>query len=175
MTAAAGADAAISAARRREVIPGTPGFFHGQQDVQRLPPLAQRLATDFTTDPRSHSRCDVQLRIIDLALSGPDELGCGNRDLYADGARNRECVPDRGDAYIAGLATAVIGEAEGQVGVAAQVFHRKLVADLLDRVKEIPNFDPRLDYALVRAAGQLDETERNAAAASTRDVDLEIS
>ena len=32
------------------VITGTPAFFDGPQGVQRLPPLAQRLATDFATD-----------------------------------------------------------------------------------------------------------------------------
>jgi hypothetical protein len=36
------------------------------------------------------------------------------------------------DAYVAG-ARAVAGELGGQVGVAPQVFLRKLVADVLDR------------------------------------------
>jgi hypothetical protein len=34
------------------VMTGTPAFFDGQQGVQRLPPLAQRLQTDFRTDGR---------------------------------------------------------------------------------------------------------------------------
>lgn len=37
------------------LITGTPAFYDGQQGVQRLPPLAQRLATDFTTDARFDS------------------------------------------------------------------------------------------------------------------------
>ena len=45
------------------VITGTPAFYDGQQGVQRLPPLAQRLATDFTTDPRFDSPRAVQLRL----------------------------------------------------------------------------------------------------------------
>lgn len=32
------------------VITGTPAFFDGQQGAQRLAPLAQRLATDFTDE-----------------------------------------------------------------------------------------------------------------------------
>ena len=32
------------------VITGTPAFFDGPQGAQRLPPLAQRLHTDFTTE-----------------------------------------------------------------------------------------------------------------------------
>src|SRR5690606_7678798 len=34
------------------VITGTPAFYDGPQGVQRLAPLAQRLATDFMPDPR---------------------------------------------------------------------------------------------------------------------------
>jgi hypothetical protein len=34
------------------VITGTPAFYDGPSGVPRLPPLAQRLATDFSTDPR---------------------------------------------------------------------------------------------------------------------------
>src|SRR5947208_3525099 len=34
------------------VVTGTPAFFDGQQGVQRLPPLAQRLQTDFRTEAR---------------------------------------------------------------------------------------------------------------------------
>src|SRR5690606_18797076 len=37
------------------VITGTPAFYEGQQGVQRLTPLAQRLAVDFDTDSRFDS------------------------------------------------------------------------------------------------------------------------
>ena len=46
------------------------------------------------------------------------------------------------DAYLTDLARAVAGELGGQVGVAPRVFLRKLVADVLDRVAEFPDFDP---------------------------------
>ena len=45
------------------VITGTPAFFDGPQGVQRLPPLAQRLATDFTTDARFDNPRAVQIRL----------------------------------------------------------------------------------------------------------------
>ena len=32
------------------VITGTPAFYDGPSGISRLPPLAQRLATDFSTD-----------------------------------------------------------------------------------------------------------------------------
>ena len=38
------------------VITGTPAFFDGTQGAQRLPPLAQRLAADFTTGDRAPCR-----------------------------------------------------------------------------------------------------------------------
>ena len=68
------------------------------------------------------------------------------------------------DAYIADLAAAVAGELGGQVGVAPRVFLRKLVADVLDRVAEFDDFDPRLHYKLTLSPTELTATERNAAA-----------
>ena len=81
------------------------------------------------------------------------------------------------DAYIADLAAAVAGELGGQVGVAPRVFLRKLVADVLDRVAEFGDFDPRLHYKLTLSPTELTATERNAAAfgpATADDVDLEL-
>ena len=45
------------------VITGTPAFFDGPSGVPRLPPLAQRLATDFSTDPRFDNPRAVQVRL----------------------------------------------------------------------------------------------------------------
>lgn len=59
------------------VITGTPAFFDGQQGVRRLPPLAQRLATDFTTDLRFNSPRAVQLRLPGFDLPRLAELGPG--------------------------------------------------------------------------------------------------
>ncbi|MGW2314503.1 BREX system ATP-binding protein BrxD, partial [Actinomadura luteofluorescens] len=144
------------------VITGTPQFFDGRQGVQRLAPLAQRLATDFTTDARFDSPRAVQLRLTGFDLPKLEELGRGVRDLYAAGGSAR--IPARvDDAYIRALAAAVTGGLGGKVGVAPRVFLRKLVADVLDRVEEFPDFDPRRDYALTVSASELNETERNAA------------
>ncbi|TDE33464.1 BREX system ATP-binding protein BrxD [Actinomadura sp. 6K520] len=143
------------------VITGTPAFFDGRQGVQRLAPLAQRLATDFTTDARFDSPRAVQLRLTGFDLPKLEELGRGVRDLYAAGSTEITARVD--DAYIADLATAVTGGLGGKVGVAPRVFLRKLVADVLDRVAEFPDFDPRRDYALTVSAAELTETERNAA------------
>ena len=81
------------------------------------------------------------------------------------------------DAYIADLAAAVAGELGGQVGVAPRVFLRKLVADVLDRVAEFDDFDPRQHYKLTLSPTELTATERNAAAfrpATADDVELDL-
>ena len=52
------------------------------------------------------------------------------------------------DAYVRELASAVAGELGGRVGVAPRIFLKKLVADVLDRVDQFPDFDPRQHYAL---------------------------
>ncbi|WP_344892184.1 BREX system ATP-binding protein BrxD [Actinomadura meridiana] len=144
------------------VITGTPQFFDGRQGAQRLAPLAQRLATDFTTDTRFDSPRAVQLRLTGFDLPKLEELGRNVRDLYAVGGAAR-ITARVDDAYIRDLAAAVTGGLGGKVGVAPRVFLRKLVADVLDRVEEFPDFDPRRDYALTVSASELNETERNAA------------
>ncbi|MEE1810362.1 BREX system ATP-binding protein BrxD [Streptomyces sp. BE133] len=157
------------------VITGTPAFYDGQQGVQRLPPLAQRLATDFTTDPRFDSPRAVQLRLAGFDLPRLGELGRNVRDLYVGAARNPERIAARvDDAYIGELAAAVTGGLGGKVGVAPRLFLRKIVADVLDRVDEFDEFDPRQHYALTVSSAELNEVERNAAASSAGDIELEL-
>ncbi|MEV4628619.1 BREX system ATP-binding protein BrxD [Micromonospora sp. NPDC049523] len=156
------------------VITGTPAFFDGPQGVLRLPPLAQRLATDFGTDPRFDSPRAVQLRLSGFDLPKLGALGRVIRDLY----RDCSTVPDRidakvDDAYLDLLAQAVTGQLGGKVGVAPRIYLRKLVADVLDRVEEFDDFDPRQHYALTLDARELTEDER--AATSADDVSLDLS
>nr|WP_063727794.1 BREX system ATP-binding protein BrxD [Streptomyces sp. RTd22] len=158
------------------VITGTPAFYDGQQGVQRLPPLAQRLATDFTTDARFDSPRAVQLRLPGFDLPRLGELGRNVRDLFVGAAKHPDRITDRvDDAYIGELASAVTGGLGGKVGVAPRLFLRKLVADVLDRVDEFEDFDPRRHYALTVSSAELNEVERNAAAAnSADDIDLKM-
>jgi hypothetical protein len=156
------------------VITGTPAFYDGQQGIQRLPPLAQRLATDFTTDARFDSPRAVQLRLSGFDLARLGELGRSVRDLYAGAAQHPERIATRvDDAYIGELATAVTGGLGGKVGIAPRVFLRKLVADVLDRVEEFSEFDPRRHYALTVSDEELSDAERNAAAGAG-DIELDL-
>ena len=163
------------------IITGTPAFYDGPSGVPRLPPLAQRLATDFSTDPRFDNPRAVQLRLPGFDRQALLALGIKVRDLYAAGADE----PDRiskivDDAYVGELADAVTGSLGGKVGIAPRVFLKKLVADVLDRVNQFADFDPHRHYTLTLAAGELSEEERNAAAMSAPsaaradDIDLDL-
>jgi hypothetical protein len=161
------------------LITGTPAFFEGTQGVQRLPPLAQRLATDFTTDARFDNPRAVQVRLPGFDLAGLCELGGKVRSLYAGGAAAPARVEKTvDDAYVEELARAVTGRLGGRVGVAPRVYLKKLVGDVLDRVDQFADFDPRRHYALTMSAAELTDVERNASAGPGGDdpdaVDLDL-
>ena len=158
------------------IITGTPAFFDGPQGVQRLPPLASRLATDFKTDARFDNPRAVQLRLPGFDLDALCTLGSRVRNIYADGAADRSRIQEcAGDDYIADLARAVTGTLGGRVGVAPRVFLKKLVGDVLDRIDQFPEFDPREHYALTVSDGELTDVERAARSGSDPDeVELEL-
>ncbi len=156
------------------LVTGTPAFFDGRQGVQLLPPLAQRLHTDFATNARFDNPRAPQVRLLGFDHNRLVELGIRVRDLFVDGA----AAPDRvrtavDDAYLATLATAVAGGLGGRVGVAPRVFLRKLVAEVLDRVDQFTDFDPRQHYALTITDTELTEVERQAAR-SADDVEIDV-
>jgi hypothetical protein len=154
------------------VITGTPAFFDGVQGAQRLPPLAQRLATDFTADARFDNPRAVQLRLPGFTTDGLRELGGRVRDLFVTGLPDRDRVAATvDDAYVALLADTVTGQLGGKVGVAPRVFLKKLVADVLDRTEQFPDFDPRRHYPVTLTAAELTDVERNAAGLAVESVD----
>ena len=158
------------------VITGTPAFFEGPQGVQRLPPLAQRLAVDFSGARRFDNPRAPQVRLHNFDLPRLQGVGRKIRDLYAEGATAPGRVLERADdAYLSRLARAVAGGLGGRVGIAPRVFLKKLVQDVLDRIDLHPDFDPRRDYALTLTEGELTDVERNARASTTPDdVELEL-
>ena len=156
------------------VITGTPAFFEGPQGVQRLPPLAQRLAVDFSGAHRFDNPRAPQVRLRNFDLARLQGVGRKIRDLYAAGAAAPERVLQRADdTYLDGLARAVTGGLGGRVGIAPRVFLKKLVQDVLDRIDLHPDFDPRRDYALTLTDGELTDVERNARAVTNPD-DVEL-
>lgn len=155
------------------LITGTPAFFEGPSGLNRLPPLAQRLHVDFSTDRRFDNPRAVQVRLPGFTQDALLELGGKVRDLYAGGIPHEERVRTAvDDAYVASLARAVTGSLGGKVGVAPRIFLKKLVGDVLDRVDQFPDFDPRQHYALTVSSSELTEVERNLSRADDVDLDL---
>jgi hypothetical protein len=156
------------------LVTGTPAFFDGPQGVQRLAPLAQRLHVDFKTDARFDNPRAVQIRLSAFDIEQLTSVGCRVRNIYADGADARErllTVVD--DAYVRDLALAVTGQLGGKVGVAPRLFLKKLIADVMDRVDQFPNFDPRQHYALTLSESDMTFAERAARRADSVDeIDL---
>ncbi|WP_430297727.1 BREX system ATP-binding protein BrxD [Sinomonas sp. B1-1] len=163
------------------VLTGTPAFFDGPSGVPRLPPLAQRLATDFQTESRFDNPRAVQIRLSGFDRDSLVSLGIRVRNLYASGSEaDGRVLSLVSDSYVADLAAAVAGGLGGKVGVAPRIFLKKLVGDVLDRVDQFPDFDPRQHYALTLSREELSPEERAASsgavgpAASPDDVDLEL-
>ena len=149
------------------VVTGTPAFYDGPSGVPRLPPLAQRLATDFATDARFDNPRAVQLRLPGFDLAALTQLGGKVRDLFAGGATDPGRIARTvDDAYVSELAVAVTGSLGGRVGVAPRVFLKKLVSDVLDRVDQFDDFDPRRHYALTVNSAELTDVERESASLS---------
>ena len=82
------------------------------------------------------------------------------RDIYAELWEPDLILAD--DDYIEDLAQAMAGNLGGKVGIAPRLYLKKLVGDVLDRIDQFPDFDPRAHYALTVADSEL--TEARAAA-----------
>ncbi|MFT7025760.1 MAG: hypothetical protein ACJA07_004891 [Rhodococcus sp. (in: high G+C Gram-positive bacteria)] len=148
------------------LITGTPAFFDGRMGVQSLPPLAQRLHTDFSGDARFDNPRAPQIRLAGFDIDRLVEVGIRVRDVFRDGS----AVPERiasmvDDDYIADLARAVAGKLGGQVGISPRLFLKKLVLDVLDKVDQFPEFDPRQNYSLTLSSEEMTATERHAVSA----------
>lgn len=158
------------------VITGTQAFYEGPQGVQRLTPLAQRLHTDFTTDARFDNPRAVQIRLTGFDLDQLCDVGRRVRDIYATGSKSAQRIRDVvDDDYIRLLAKSISGELGAQVGIAPRIFLKKLVGDVLDRVDQFPDFDPRQHYQLTLVDSELTEVERNARRADDVDeIELDV-
>ncbi|MGH3949667.1 MAG: BREX system ATP-binding protein BrxD [Pseudonocardiaceae bacterium] len=157
------------------LITGTPAFFEGRQGIQLLPPLADRLHTDFSRDPRFDNPRAVQLRLSGFDLDKLVELGTRVRALFAthlDDAERVLRVAD--DEFLRSFASSVAGGLGGKVGTAPRLFLRKLV-DVLDTIELHPDFNPRTDYEIRIAPAELNDAEREAAAGrSADDIELDV-
>jgi hypothetical protein len=129
---------------------------------------------DFTADPRFDNPRAAQIRLRGFTQDSLVEVGTRIRDIFATGSPREEALRRLADdAYVADLARAVAGHLGQRVGVAPRVFLKKLVADVLDRIEQFPDFDPRRHYQLTVSEAELTPQERNARAAKDPD-DIEL-
>lgn len=158
------------------LITGTPAFYDGPMGVQRLPPLAQRLSVDFTTEVRFDNPRAVQVRLQGFDRELLHAVGCKVRDLYAADSRNPERIHRLvDDRYVADLGSAVTGTLGGKVGIVPRIFLKKLVGEVLDRVDQHAEFDPRTHYALTINDQELTRSERAARSAGGVDeIELDL-
>ena len=116
----------------------------------------------------------VQVRLPAFGHDSLLEVGLKVRDIYADGAvagdRVRALVDD---AYVESLAKAVTGNLGGKVGVSPRLFLKKLVADVMDRVDQFEDFDPRKHYALTISESEMTAQERASVGVGSVD-DIEL-
>jgi len=158
------------------LISGTPAFYDGPQGTQRLEPLAQRLHVDFQTDARFDNPRAVQLRLPAFDLDRLCMVGCKVRDIFIEHSQSAERIAQFcDDDYVRDLAGAVGGKLGGKVGVTPRIFLKKLVADVLDRIDQFPDFDPREHYALTIDDSELTTVERQAmGAADVDEIELDL-
>ena len=145
------------------LITGTPAFYDGPQGIHRLEPLAQRLHVDFQTDARFDNPRAPQIRLPAFSLERLCLVGCKIRDIYQQHAHAPVRIASMcNDAYVQELAQAVAGKLGGKVGVAPRIFLKKLVSDILDRVDQFADFNPREHYTLTMNDTELTVVERQA-------------
>ncbi len=155
------------------LITGTTAFFEGPKGVRSLAPLASRLHADFSSDDRWDNPRAPQIRLSAFTIDSLVEAGRRVRDLYAEHSESAERIRRLcTDEYLAVLAKAIAGGLGGKVGVAPRLYLKKLVGDVLDRIDQFPDFDPRLHYPLTLSAAEMNEVEQ--AAFTVDDIDIPL-
>ena len=158
------------------IITGTPAFYDGPQGVQKLPPLAQRLQTDFGTDQRFDNPRAPQIRLRAFDRASMLEAGRKVREIYQQGSTAADRIEAlAGDSLLERLSDGLTGELGGKVGIAPRLFLKKLVADILDRIELHQDFDPNHDYHLTLRREEMNDEEQNlTAAGSVNDIPLDV-
>lgn len=157
------------------LITGTPAFYDGPQGIQRLEPLAQRLHVDFQTDAKFDNPRAVQIRLHPFDHARLIEVGIKVRDLYSKDSSSPERIQKHAsDDYISQLANAVTGKLGGKVGIAPRLFLKKLVSDVLDRIDQHYDFDPKQHYQLTISTSEMTVIEKEAQAKNVNEIELDL-
>jgi hypothetical protein len=128
------------------VVTGTPDFYDGYKGIKGLQPLFQRVTTRFDADPKFDNLRAAQVRLPSFDGERLGQVGRKVRDLFP--ARNVDrVVATVNDGFLDSLVASVTSGFGGRVSVAPRIFLRELV-DVLDRVDQHPDYDPRAHYRL---------------------------
>lgn len=134
------------------LITGTRDFFEGYKGLKGLAPLHQRVHVSFGDDPRWDNLRAPQVRLLPFSEVRLLEVGKRIRDLYP--AKNTARIRDRvDDLFLIRLVAAVTSGFGGRVDIAPRLFLREMV-DVLDRVDQYADYDPKEHYKL-----QVDEAQ----------------
>ncbi|WP_170320004.1 BREX system ATP-binding protein BrxD [Polyangium spumosum] len=128
------------------VVTGTPEFFDGYKGLKSLPPLYQRIAPRFEEDPRHDNLRALQVRLLPFDTQRLLLVGQRVRGLFPaqEGARV-QTVAD--DAFLEAMVREVTSGFGGQVAVCPRIFLKEVV-DVLDKVDQHSDYDPRGRYKL---------------------------
>lgn len=139
------------------VVTGTHDFFEGYKGLKALPPLYQRVQGRFTDDPRFDNLRAPQVRLLPFDEARLLAVARRVRALYP--AVHPERLAARvDDDFLALLVRQVTAGFGGQVAVAPRLFLRELV-DVLDRVDQHEDYEPRAHYRLERLDEGLTDEE----------------
>jgi hypothetical protein len=128
---------------------------------------------EFGPEDRFDNPRAVQIRLRNFDIQGLVEVGRKVRDLVAEGSSAEDRIRQLADdAYLEALARAMVGALGGKVGLAPRLYLKKLVGDVLDRIEQFPDFDPRKHLSLTLAGAELSLEER--AATSVNDIELKL-
>ena len=78
------------------------------------------------------------------------------------------------ECWLSTLAQSMAGKLGGKIGIAPRLFLKKLVSDVLDRIDQFDDFDPRVDYELTVSTNEMTRVEREAQAKTVDDIELDI-
>ena len=141
---------------------GTPDFFEGQKGVRSLQPLYDRLR--ITGDAEHPNPRQVQIVLPKFDRDRLIQVGQKVRGIFAAAYPDKPLDPQRtGDDLIEAMADRITKKLGGRVDVVPRIFLRELV-DVLDRVQQHSDYDPRDQYDLnIESVPDLTPQEQEAA------------
>ena len=134
------------------LVTGTPDFFDGYKGLKGLQPLLQRVSTRFEDDARFDNLRAPQVRLPAFDRERLLRVGQRVRELFTQGSDER-VARAVDDAFLRGMVEEITRGFGGKISVCPRIFLRELV-DVLDRVDQHPDYDPRGRYQL-----RVDEAE----------------